>query len=80
MVLLPLLYPALSIRCLSYSPSSIICHSPSVFVCVSLHSVALINHSCLATVIVTYDGTSADVRAVQDMKPGDEVRKENSCS
>uniref|UniRef100_A0A3Q3XE63 [histone H3]-lysine(4) N-trimethyltransferase n=1 Tax=Mola mola TaxID=94237 RepID=A0A3Q3XE63_MOLML len=35
--------------------------------------VALINHSCLPSVIVTYDGTSADVRAVQDMNPGDEV-------
>ncbi|XP_073349242.1 N-lysine methyltransferase SMYD2-B-like [Pagrus major] len=35
--------------------------------------VALINHSCLPSVIVTYDGTSADVRAVRDMKPGDEV-------
>ncbi|XP_068432776.1 N-lysine methyltransferase SMYD2-like [Clinocottus analis] len=35
--------------------------------------VALINHSCLASVIVTYNGTSAEVRAVQNMKPGDEV-------
>ncbi|KAM3603022.1 uncharacterized protein V6R79_015295 [Siganus canaliculatus] len=35
--------------------------------------VALINHSCLPSVIVTYNGTSADVRAVQDMKAGDEV-------
>ncbi|XP_068609578.1 N-lysine methyltransferase SMYD2-like [Brachionichthys hirsutus] len=35
--------------------------------------VALINHSCLPSVIVTYDGTSAEVRAVQDMKPGDEL-------
>uniref|UniRef100_A0A3Q1HYZ6 [histone H3]-lysine(4) N-trimethyltransferase n=1 Tax=Anabas testudineus TaxID=64144 RepID=A0A3Q1HYZ6_ANATE len=35
--------------------------------------VALINHSCLPSVIVTYNGTSAEVRAVQDMKPGDEV-------
>ncbi|XP_070843580.1 N-lysine methyltransferase SMYD2-like [Chaetodon trifascialis] len=35
--------------------------------------VALVNHSCQPSVIVTYDGTSADVRAVQDMKPGDEV-------
>uniref|UniRef100_A0A671Y5R9 [histone H3]-lysine(4) N-trimethyltransferase n=1 Tax=Sparus aurata TaxID=8175 RepID=A0A671Y5R9_SPAAU len=35
--------------------------------------VALINHSCLPSVIVTYNGTSADVRAVRDMKPGDEV-------
>lgn len=35
--------------------------------------VALINHSCLPSVIVTYNGTSAEVRAVQDMNPGDEV-------
>ncbi|KAM3861643.1 N-lysine methyltransferase SMYD2-like [Diretmus argenteus] len=35
--------------------------------------VALINHSCLPSVIVTYKGTVAEVRAVQDMKPGDEV-------
>ncbi|XP_038143466.1 N-lysine methyltransferase SMYD2-like isoform X1 [Cyprinodon tularosa] len=35
--------------------------------------VALINHSCLPSVIVTYNCTSAEVRAVQDMKPGDEV-------
>ncbi|XP_040919974.1 N-lysine methyltransferase SMYD2-B [Toxotes jaculatrix] len=35
--------------------------------------VALMNHSCLPSVIVTYNGTSAEVRAVQDMKPGDEV-------
>ncbi|KAI3364308.1 hypothetical protein L3Q82_011106 [Scortum barcoo] len=35
--------------------------------------VALINHSCVPSVIVTYKGTSAEVRAVQDMKPGDEV-------
>ncbi|XP_061742294.1 N-lysine methyltransferase SMYD2-like isoform X2 [Nerophis ophidion] len=34
---------------------------------------ALINHSCLPSVIVTYSGTRADVRAVKDMKPGDEV-------
>ncbi|KAM9356025.1 N-lysine methyltransferase SMYD2-B isoform 2-T2 [Pholidichthys leucotaenia] len=35
--------------------------------------VALINHSCLPSVIVTYNGTAAEVRAVRDMKPGDEV-------
>ncbi|XP_023256268.1 N-lysine methyltransferase SMYD2-like [Seriola lalandi dorsalis] len=35
--------------------------------------VALINHSCLPSVIVTYNGMSAEVRAVQNMKPGDEV-------
>uniref|UniRef100_A0A665TG15 [histone H3]-lysine(4) N-trimethyltransferase n=1 Tax=Echeneis naucrates TaxID=173247 RepID=A0A665TG15_ECHNA len=36
--------------------------------------VALINHSCLPSVTVTYNGTSAEVRAVQDMKPGDETK------
>ncbi|XP_069552693.1 N-lysine methyltransferase SMYD2-like [Brachyistius frenatus] len=35
--------------------------------------VALINHSCLPSVIVTFTGTSAEIRAVRDMKPGDEV-------
>ncbi|XP_076023693.1 N-lysine methyltransferase SMYD2-A-like [Genypterus blacodes] len=35
--------------------------------------VALINHSCLPSVIVTFKGTAAEVRAVRDMKPGDEV-------
>ncbi|XP_041660665.1 N-lysine methyltransferase SMYD2-B [Cheilinus undulatus] len=35
--------------------------------------VALINHSCLPSVIVTYNGTAAEIRAVKDMKPGDEV-------
>uniref|UniRef100_A0A672ZTP8 [histone H3]-lysine(4) N-trimethyltransferase n=1 Tax=Sphaeramia orbicularis TaxID=375764 RepID=A0A672ZTP8_9TELE len=35
--------------------------------------VALVNHSCLPSVIVTYNGTLAEVRAVQDMKTGDEV-------
>ncbi|XP_012722721.2 N-lysine methyltransferase SMYD2 isoform X1 [Fundulus heteroclitus] len=35
--------------------------------------IALINHSCLPSVIVTYNGTSAEVRAVQNMNPGDEV-------
>ncbi|XP_078130953.1 N-lysine methyltransferase SMYD2-B isoform X2 [Sander vitreus] len=35
--------------------------------------VALINHSCLPSVIVTYKGTSAEVRAVKNMNPGDEV-------
>ncbi|XP_071773856.2 N-lysine methyltransferase SMYD2-A-like [Centroberyx gerrardi] len=35
--------------------------------------VALINHSCLPSVIVTFKGTAAEVRAVQHMKPGDEV-------
>lgn len=50
------------------------------FLFVTPHSVALINHSCLPSVIVTYSGTSAEVRAVQDMKPGDEVRKGDSCN
>ncbi|KAF0023539.1 hypothetical protein F2P81_024169 [Scophthalmus maximus] len=35
--------------------------------------VALINHSCLPSVIVTFKGTSAEIRAVKNMKPGDEV-------
>ncbi|XP_070704983.1 N-lysine methyltransferase SMYD2-A-like [Pempheris klunzingeri] len=35
--------------------------------------VALINHSCLPSVIVTFNGTLAEIRAVQAMKPGDEV-------
>ncbi|XP_057679592.1 N-lysine methyltransferase SMYD2-B-like [Corythoichthys intestinalis] len=35
--------------------------------------VALINHSCLPSVMVTFNGTTAEVRAVKDMKPGDEV-------
>ncbi|KAK5903558.1 hypothetical protein CgunFtcFv8_007329 [Champsocephalus gunnari] len=35
--------------------------------------VALINHSCLPSVIVTYNGTSAEIRAVKNMQPGDEV-------
>ncbi|XP_034017802.1 N-lysine methyltransferase SMYD2-B [Thalassophryne amazonica] len=34
---------------------------------------ALINHSCLPNTIVTYNGTVAEVRAVQEVKPGDEV-------
>ncbi|XP_055770198.1 N-lysine methyltransferase SMYD2-A-like [Salvelinus fontinalis] len=35
--------------------------------------VALMNHSCSPNVIVTYKGTEAEVRAVQDIQPGDEV-------
>lgn len=35
--------------------------------------VALMNHSCSPNVIVTYKGTVAEVRAVQDIAPGDEV-------
>ncbi|XP_058144003.1 N-lysine methyltransferase SMYD2 isoform X2 [Dasypus novemcinctus] len=34
--------------------------------------VALMNHSCCPNVIVTYKGTLAEVRAVQDISPGDE--------
>ncbi|TNN68658.1 N-lysine methyltransferase SMYD2 [Liparis tanakae] len=37
--------------------------------------VALINHSCCPSVIVTNNGTSAEVRAVQNMKPGDEDKE-----
>ncbi|CDR00901.1 unnamed protein product [Oncorhynchus mykiss] len=35
--------------------------------------VALVNHSCCPNVIVTYKGNVAEVRAVQDMTPGEEV-------
>ncbi|KAI1897235.1 hypothetical protein AGOR_G00081190 [Albula goreensis] len=35
--------------------------------------VALMNHSCCPNVIVTYKGIDAEVRAVQDISPGDEV-------
>ncbi|XP_077367324.1 N-lysine methyltransferase SMYD2-B-like [Festucalex cinctus] len=35
--------------------------------------VALINHSCDPNVIVTFDGTRADVRAVKDVTAGQEV-------
>lgn len=31
------------------------------------------NHSCNPNVIVTYKGTVAEVRAVQEINPGDEV-------
>ncbi|KAJ7407021.1 SET and MYND domain containing 2 [Willisornis vidua] len=35
--------------------------------------VALMNHSCCPNVIVTYKGTLAEVRAVKDIEPGDEI-------
>uniref|UniRef100_A0A8D2JFT8 N-lysine methyltransferase SMYD2 n=1 Tax=Sciurus vulgaris TaxID=55149 RepID=A0A8D2JFT8_SCIVU len=35
--------------------------------------VALMNHSCCPNVIVTYKGTLAEVRAVQEISPGEEV-------
>ncbi|KAK7907818.1 hypothetical protein WMY93_016430 [Mugilogobius chulae] len=35
--------------------------------------VALVNHSCLPNAIITFKGTSAEIRAIKDMKPGDEV-------
>ncbi|KAG9336296.1 hypothetical protein JZ751_002643 [Albula glossodonta] len=35
--------------------------------------VALMNHSCSPNVIVTYKGTVAEVRAVQEISPGDEI-------
>lgn len=38
-----------------------------------LSSVALMNHSCSPNVIVTYKGTVAEVRAVQEINPGEEV-------
>lgn len=31
------------------------------------------NHSCCPNVIVTYKGTLAEVRAVQEINPGEEV-------
>ncbi|EHB13030.1 SET and MYND domain-containing protein 2 [Heterocephalus glaber] len=40
--------------------------------CVFL-GVALMNHSCCPNVIVTYRGTLAEVRAVQEIHPGEEV-------
>uniref|UniRef100_A0A8C5GWP4 [histone H3]-lysine(4) N-trimethyltransferase n=1 Tax=Gouania willdenowi TaxID=441366 RepID=A0A8C5GWP4_GOUWI len=36
-------------------------------------SVALMNHSCSPNVIVTYKGTAAEVRAVQEINPGEEI-------
>ncbi|KAK1891414.1 N-lysine methyltransferase SMYD2-A [Dissostichus eleginoides] len=35
--------------------------------------VALMNHSCSPNVIVTYKGTVAEVRAIREIDPGDEV-------
>ncbi|XP_077566906.1 N-lysine methyltransferase SMYD2-B-like [Stigmatopora nigra] len=35
--------------------------------------VALINHSCLPNATVTFEGIKAEIRAVKEMKPGDEV-------
>ncbi|XP_058249309.1 N-lysine methyltransferase SMYD2-B [Hemibagrus wyckioides] len=35
--------------------------------------VALMNHSCCPNVIVTYRGTLAEVRAVKDISPGEEI-------
>ncbi|CAL9692416.1 unnamed protein product [Knipowitschia caucasica] len=35
--------------------------------------VALLNHSCLPNAIITFKGTSAEIRAIKVMKPGDEV-------
>lgn len=43
-------------------------------------SVALMNHSCSPNVIVTYKGTVAEVRAVKEINPGEEVRKQVSFS
>lgn len=37
------------------------------------YSVALMNHSCCPNVIVTYKGTLAEVRAVKEIEPGEEV-------
>lgn len=35
--------------------------------------IALVNHSCCPNVIVTYRGINAEVRAVQDISPGQEI-------
>ncbi|XP_043917222.1 N-lysine methyltransferase SMYD2 [Protopterus annectens] len=35
--------------------------------------VALMNHSCFPNIIVTYRGTTADVRATQEIHPGEEI-------
>lgn len=37
------------------------------------YSIALMNHSCCPNVIVTYKGTLAEVRAVREIEPGEEV-------
>lgn len=37
------------------------------------YSVALMNHSCCPNVVVTYKGTVAEVRAVKEIEPGEEV-------
>ncbi len=47
----------------------------NVFIVVVCGSVALMNHSCSPNVIVTYKGTVAEVRAVQDISPEEEVRR-----
>ncbi|ELW55465.1 N-lysine methyltransferase SMYD2 [Tupaia chinensis] len=43
------------------------------FLLLSDFSVALMNHSCCPNVIVTYRGTLAEVRAVHEISPGEEV-------
>lgn len=57
-----------------YKHSLILLLDPS-FSVLSFYSVALMNHSCDPNVIVTYNGTVAEVRAVQEINPGEEVRK-----
>lgn len=57
-----------------YKRGLILLLDPS-FSVLSFYSVALMNHSCDPNVIVTYNGTVAEVRAVQEINPGEEVRK-----
>lgn len=44
------------------------------------YSVALMNHSCCPNVIVTYKGTLAEVRAVREIEPGEEVNAVVECA
>lgn len=44
------------------------------------YSVALMNHSCCPNVIVTYKGTLAEVRAVREIEPGEEVNAVFECA
>jgi len=49
-----------------------ISHISVLCFCCSL-SIALMNHSCCPNVIITYRGVNAEVRAVQEISPGEEV-------
>ena len=54
-------------------PEQSICLPENVGFSLLIDSVALMNHSCCPNVIVTYKGTLAEVRAVQEIHPGEEV-------